>query len=108
MGRKPMKERMYRESRLARVLGDPAKYAIINLLITKGPMGVREIARTVRRAESTASHHLAQLRNVELVRYEVKTIGVSYWIKYRAETRTILGSLKRFVRRARRRIENDT
>ncbi len=104
---KPMKEILYRESRIARTLGDPAKYAIIELLVKKGPKTVTEIARVVHRADSTVSHHLARLRNLELVRYEVKKNCAYYWIKYRKEVKLILKSLKMFVRRTKYKLEND-
>ena len=54
---KPMKEIRYRESRIARVLGDPAKYAIVELLLKQGPINVNEIVRQVHRSQSAVSHH---------------------------------------------------
>lgn len=76
---KPMKEILYRESRVARVLGDPAKYIIINLLLHRGPMNGIEIIKKVHRSKSTVSHHLAALRGLEIVRYEAKSDGVYYF-----------------------------
>jgi len=105
---KPMKEILYRESRVARTLGDPAKYAIINLLLKRGPMNVTAISKMVHRAESTVSHHLSKLRSLEIVRYEVKIDGVYYWIKYSKELKSIVGSLKIFVKRSQYRLEYDS
>ena len=105
---KPMKEIVYRESRIAKVLGDPAKYAIINLLLRHGAMSVGEIAKTVHRAESTVSHHLSMLRSLEIVRYEAKTSGVYYWIKYPKELKLILKALNIFFKRSLERLEHET
>lgn len=99
---KPMKELVYRESRIAKVLGDPAKYAITNLLLRRGPLNGVEIAKRVKRSKSTVSHHLSALRSLEIVRYEVKNDGVYYWIKYPGELRAIIQTLKVFVKRTRK------
>lgn len=42
--KRPMLELLYRESRIARVLGEPPKMAIVNLLLRKGPLTLTEIA----------------------------------------------------------------
>ncbi|MEO0185211.1 MAG: metalloregulator ArsR/SmtB family transcription factor [candidate division WOR-3 bacterium] len=98
-GIKPMKEIHYRESRVAKGLGDPAKYAITKLLLDTGPLSVNEIAKSVRRSQPTVSHHLAQLKNLEIVRYEARSSGSFYWIKYPEEIRRIIKSLNIFVNR---------
>jgi DNA-binding transcriptional ArsR family regulator len=105
---KPMKEIVYRESRIARVLGEPAKYAITNLLLRHGPLNGMEIAKRVRRSRSTVSHHLNALRSLDIVRYEVRNDGVYYWIKYPKELRVIINSLKAFVKRTKQRLASDT
>ncbi|MGB9720985.1 MAG: ArsR/SmtB family transcription factor [bacterium] len=107
IGTKPMKEIHYRESRVAKGLGDPAKYAIIKLLLNNGPLSVNEIARSIRRSQPTVSHHLAQLKNLEIVRYEVKSSGSYYWIKYPAEIHRILKALNVFVNRTMQGVENE-
>jgi len=104
---KPMKEISYRESRVAKLLGDPAKYAIASLLLKKGPTCVTEIARMVHRRESTVSYHLSKLKGIEIVRYEAKTDGVYYWIKYPQELSLIIKALKTFVKRSLAGLEND-
>ncbi len=108
VGEKPMKEILYRESRVARALGEPSKYAIIDLLLKHGPLNVNEIVKKVRRSQSTVSHHLSKLRSLEIVRYEAKADGVYYWIKYPQELRTILRSLKIFIRRTQKGLEHET
>lgn len=108
MREKPMKEIVYRESRVARVLGDPAKYAITNLLLRRGPLNGIEIAKEVRRSKSTVSHHLSKLRGLEIVRYETKNDGVYYWIKYPKELRAIINTLKAFIKRTRKGLASET
>lgn len=104
---KPMKEILYRESRVAKALGDPAKYAIIDFLIKNDSANVSEIARAIRRHIATTSYHLARLRSLEIVRYEVKVDGVYYWIKYPNELQTIMKALNIFVIRTLKRVKND-
>ncbi|UCG92377.1 MAG: winged helix-turn-helix transcriptional regulator [candidate division WOR-3 bacterium] len=105
---KPMKEILYRESRVAKALGDPAKYTIIDLLLRHGPINVIEIAKNVHRSKSTVSHHLSKLKSLELVRYEAKIDGVYYWIKYPKELRAIVKSLKMFIKRTQRGLTHET
>ena len=96
---KPMKEALYRESRVAKALGEPARYVITHLLLKNGPLQVSEIVKRIRRSQPTVSHHLAVLRGLEIVRYETKPEGTYYWVKYPAEVRRILESLKAFIQR---------
>ncbi len=104
---KPMKEMHYRASRIARALGDPAKFTIVNSLLHSGSLSVNEIARRVRRSQPTVSYHLAQLRHLELVRYETKQDGSYYWIKYPEEVRKILIALNGFISRILRGVESE-
>ena len=104
---KPMKEALYRESRIAKALSEPGRYLIAHLLLAHGPLGVTEIAKRVRRSQSTVSHHLSVLRGLEIVRYETRPDGIDYWIKYPGEIRRIVASLERFVKRAQRGLEDE-
>jgi ArsR family transcriptional regulator len=105
---KPMKEALYRESRVAKALGEPARYVITHLLLKHGPLQVSEIVRRIRRSQPTVSHHLAVLRSLEIVRYDTKPEGIYYWIKYPKEVRLILDSLRGFIRRTQRGLEDET
>jgi DNA-binding transcriptional ArsR family regulator len=96
---KPMKESLYRESRIAKALGEPARYMITILLLKHGPLQVSEIVKRIRRSQPTVSHHLSVLRGLEIVRYETKSEGIYYWIKYPKEIRKVLVSLKEFIER---------
>ncbi len=105
---KPMKEVLYRESRVAKVLGEPAKCLIVDLLLKRGSLTVSEIVRRVRRSQPTVSHHLATLRSLEIVRYEARSDGVYYWIKYPKELKSVLESLRDFVQRTQKGLEEET
>lgn len=104
---KPMKEALYRESRVAKALGEPARYLIINLLLEHGPLSVSEVTERIHRSQPTVSHHLSVLRNLEIVRYETKPDGVSYWIKYPREISRIIETLRQFTRRIQEGLEDD-
>lgn len=97
---KPMKEMSYRESRTARALGDPAKYAIVEILLKQGATNVNDIARLVHRSQPTVSYHLTRLKSLELVRFETRGGCVLYWIKYPEELKAIFQALSAFVKRA--------
>ena len=99
---KPMKEALYRESRVAKVLGEPARYMITYMLLKHGPLQVSEIVKRVRRSQPTVSHHLAVLRGLEIARYETKPEGIYYWIKYPQQVRKILESLREFIQRTQK------
>jgi DNA-binding transcriptional ArsR family regulator len=105
---KKMKEAMYRESRIAKALGEPARYLIANLLLKHGPLQVSEIVKRIRRSQPTVSHHLSVLRGLEIVRYETKPEGIYYWIKYQKEVRQIFQSLRVFIRRTQKGLEDET
>lgn len=105
---KPMRESLYRESRAAKALGEPARYLIANLLLKHGPLSVSEIAKKIRRSQPTVSHHLSVLRGLEIVRYETKADGIDYWIKYPREVRRIIEALRQFIKRTQEGIEDET
>jgi DNA-binding transcriptional ArsR family regulator len=104
---KPMKEALYRESRIAKALGEPARYLIAVLLLKYGPLQVSEIVKRIRRSQPTVSHHLAVLRGLEIVRYETKPEGIYYWIKYPKEVRQILVSFRQYILRTQKGLEEE-
>lgn len=104
---KPMKEILYRASRVAKALGDPAKYAIIDFLLKNGIANVSQIAQATHRHIATVSYHLSKLRALEIVRYEVKDDGVYYWIKYPTELKNLIQVLNKFVIRTLKRVRED-
>jgi DNA-binding transcriptional ArsR family regulator len=104
---KPMKEVLYRESRIAKVLGEPARYLITELLLKHGPLRVSDIAKKVCRSQPTVSHHLSVLRGLEVVRYETRSDGTDYWIKYPQEIGVIVSALRKFVKRTQEGLEDD-
>ncbi|MEO0106569.1 MAG: winged helix-turn-helix domain-containing protein [candidate division WOR-3 bacterium] len=98
--KRPMLEVLYRESRVAKALGEPPKMAIVNLLLRRGPLTLSEIANSIHRSKTTTCYHLSKLKGLEIVRYETKENGVHYWIKYEREIREILNTLSKFVNRS--------
>jgi hypothetical protein len=68
-----MEERVYRQSRLCRLLGNPLAFAVVNVLGENKEPTPSEIARAIGRSVSRVSHVLAALRLAELVRYETET-----------------------------------
>ncbi len=106
--KRPMKEILYRESRVARALGEPAKFAIISLLLKQGTLTLSEIAKSIHRSKTTTCYHLSKLKSLEIVRYETKDDGVNYWIKYENELKGIIESLTEFVNRSLKGIHSET
>lgn len=106
--KRPMKEILYRESRVARALGEPAKFAIISLLLKRGTLTLSEIAKLIHRSKTTTCYHLSKLKSLEIVRYETKEDGVNYWIKYENELKGIMKSLTKFVHRSLKGIHSET
>jgi DNA-binding transcriptional ArsR family regulator len=105
---KPMRESMYRESRVAKALSEPARYHIVSLLLKHGPLSVSEIAKKIRRSQPTVSHHLSVLRGLEIVRYETKSDWIDYWIKYPRELRRIIETLRQFIKRTQEGLEDES
>ena len=91
-----MPETEYRASRMCRILGNPTAYQIIKCLFKK-PRNPTELATELGLSVQTISVALAKLRNVDLVRYEVKINKRIYWLKHKALIQTLL-SLEKLVR----------
>ena len=75
-----MPETEYRASRICRILGNPTAYQIIKSLL-KGKKSPTELSNEIGVSLTTVSDVLRNLRNVDLVRYEVKTNTHIYWLK---------------------------
>lgn len=65
-------------SEMFKVLGVETRVRIIELLKSKGPLGVKDIAKVVGITPAAVSQHLKILRQVGFVRSERK----GYWIPY--------------------------
>jgi predicted transcriptional regulator len=92
-----MEERVYRQSRLCRLLGNPLVFAVVNVLGQTKEMSPSEIARLVGRSVSRVSHVLAALRLAEVVRYETDGRQARYRLKHPRETRQLLQALAKFI-----------
>ncbi|OGC38827.1 hypothetical protein A2Y85_05320 [candidate division WOR-3 bacterium RBG_13_43_14] len=106
--KKPMVEIIYRQSRIAKALGQPAKYSIIDFLLNSGPTSLDRLSKAIHRSKTTTCYHLSKLKSLELVRYETKTSGVIYWIKYEPELRGIIQALESYIKRAMKNIGSET
>jgi len=93
--KKKMPEHRYRASRICRALGNPTAYEIMVLLSDKTRAPV-ELADTLGVSMATISQVLRVLRNLDLVRYEIKWRQHLYWIKIDGIKR-VMHELERLV-----------
>jgi transcription initiation factor IIE alpha subunit len=94
-----MPETEYRASRVCRILGNPTAYQVIKALFT-GTKTPTELAKEFGLSLQTISDALAKLRNIDLVRYEVKANERTYWLKHRSLIDMVL-ILEKLVRHIR-------
>lgn len=92
-----MEEKVYRQSRLCRLLGNPLAFALVNVLGESNELSPSEIARALGRSVSRVSHVLAALRLAEVVRYETDGRQARYRLKHPRETKQLLKALERFI-----------
>ena len=92
-----MEEKLYRQSRLCRLLGNPMAFAIVNALRETKDLSPSEIARAVGRSVSRVSHVLAALRLAEVVRYETDGRQARYRLKHPHETQQLFKTLAKFI-----------
>lgn len=95
-----MDEFRYRESRLCRILGNPA-YNLVLLLLRSGPPSPSELAVRLGRTIYAVSHTLGKLRMAELVRFDRPGRGARYRIKYLRQTAALVKALGSFERKTR-------
>ena len=96
MAKKKIPEIHYRASRICRALGNPTAYEILHLL-EKEKRTPDQLAALVGVSLPTISQVLRTLRDLDLVRYEVKWRTREYWIKTNAVP-IALASLERLVK----------
>ena len=92
-----MEEKLYRQSRLCRLLGNPVVYLIVAVLHERNTMTPTEIVESVGRSLGRVSALLAALRLADVVRYDTAGGHTKYRLKHRAETRRLLEALADFV-----------
>lgn len=93
--KRKMPETEYRASRVCRILGNPTAYQVIKSLF-KSEKTPSELAREIDVSVATISDVLRNLRNIDVVRYEVRTRERVYWIK-KPVVVEILQQLEKFV-----------
>jgi DNA-binding transcriptional ArsR family regulator len=85
----------YRASRICRALGNPTAYETLTLLRSH-KRTPEELASLLGVNVATVSQVLRVLRNLDLVRYEVKWRQHIYWIKA-SGVKTVMRDLERLV-----------
>ena len=74
------------QAEMFKVLGVENRIRIIELLKSKGPLGVNELSEALEITPSAVSQHLKILRHAGLVRNERK----GYWIPYRVNEEALV------------------
>ncbi len=88
-----MDEKIYRQSRLCRLMGNPIAFAVVDALSQSKELTPSEIAHAVGRSVSRVSHVLASLRLAEVVRYDTDGRQARYRLKHPRESRELLKAL---------------
>ena len=93
-----MEEKSYRQSRLCRVFGNPAAFAIVEPLLEHRELSPSQPARALGRSLSRISHTLGALRLADVVRYDSGAkMPARYRLKHRPEIRQVFRALSSFV-----------
>ncbi|MDH4212004.1 MAG: helix-turn-helix domain-containing protein [candidate division WOR-3 bacterium] len=95
MAKKLIPENRYRASRICRALGNPTAYEVLTLMRDQ-KRTPEELAVLLGVSISNISQVLRVLRNLDLVRYEVKWRSHLYWIKTNRVTK-VMDVLERLV-----------
>jgi DNA-binding transcriptional ArsR family regulator len=95
--KKKIPELRYRASRICRALGNPTAYEILHILKTdkKSP---EELARILGVSMPTVSQVLRALRDLDLVRYDVRWRRRLYWIKTEVVI-AVMATLEQLIKR---------
>ncbi len=80
MTRKKIPENHYRASRVCRILGNPTAYEVLHIL-ARGEKTPTELASILGVRVPTVSQVLRSLRQLDLIRYDVRFNERVYWIK---------------------------
>ncbi len=96
MIKKKIPEIHYRASRICRTLGNPTAYETLHLL-KKNRRTPQQLADLLGGSLPTVSQVLRALRDLDLVRYEVKWRTREYWIKLNALP-VVMANLERLVK----------
>ncbi len=96
MAKKKITELHYRASRICRALGNPTAYEILHLL-KRQKKTPEELVHILGVSVATVSQTLRVLRNLDLVRYEVKWRSRHYWTKVDA-INGVMAALEKLVK----------
>lgn len=76
-----MSETACRASRMMKLLGNPLRYRLVRLLQSMGPASSRTLADRLDRTVSSVSHHLARMKQLDLVYARREGRSVLYDLK---------------------------
>ena len=96
MTKKKIPEIHYRASRICRALGNPTAYETLHLLKVD-KRTPQQLADLLGVSLPTVSQVLRALRDLDLVRYEVKWRTREYWLKLNALPK-VMANLERLVK----------
>ncbi|KPJ70596.1 hypothetical protein AMJ52_09745 [candidate division TA06 bacterium DG_78] len=97
MAKKKIPEVHYRASRVCRVLGNPTAYEMLHIL-TRGQKTPSELAQILGLSVPTVSAVLRSLRQLDLIRYDVKYRERFYWVKDKTVL-AVMETLEHLVKR---------
>lgn len=88
-------ERQNRLATLAKVIGHPARVAIIEYLLEYDTCVCNDLVKELPLSQSTITQHLRELKQIGLIRGEIEGPKVNYCIDEKAwkETKAIFGNL---------------
>src|SRR5688500_3008423 len=92
-----MDEKVYRQSRLCRLMGNPIAFAVVDALSQSKELTPSEIARAVGRSVSRVSHVLASLRLAAVVRYDTDGRQARYSLTQPRKPRELLKDVASFI-----------
>ncbi|UCG31378.1 MAG: winged helix-turn-helix transcriptional regulator [candidate division WOR-3 bacterium] len=95
MAKKRIPENRYRASRICRALGNPTAYEVLTMLQDQ-KRTPEELSGELGVSISAVSQVLRVLRNLDLVRYEVRWRSHHYWIKTNRVVK-VMEALERLV-----------
>jgi ArsR family transcriptional regulator len=75
-----MKEEEIRVIKLFKLLSNPTRYKIVKVL-QKKEMSVTEIIKFTNKAQTSVSHHLNLMKNLDILKYHMKGKNVIYSLK---------------------------
>lgn len=74
------KDKLKRISRMMKTIGHPSRLLIVDLLLDRGKLPVRDISEAINISQSNTSQHLKALEDIEILYSERQGTSVFYGI----------------------------